>query len=117
MLYLNIKRIMRLRGIDSHYHFMLKLGFAPAASRSFLSGEVVSIKLEQLEKLCVALNCTPNDLVEWRPDASQTVSETHSMNGLKRTPERDLPKLLNEIPPEKLEQILDIFQDLKDKPS
>jgi hypothetical protein len=36
---------------------------------------------------------------------------------LKRTPERDLPKLLNEIPPEKLEQILDIFQDLKDKAS
>jgi hypothetical protein len=41
----------------------------------------------------------------------------YSMNGLKRTPERDLPKLLNEIPPEKLEQILDIFQDLKDKAS
>jgi DNA-binding Xre family transcriptional regulator len=111
MLYLNIKRMMRLRGVDSHYHLLLKLGFVPSTARSFLSGEIVLIKLEQLEKLCLALNCTPNDLLEWRPEASQTVSETHSMNSLKRPAEKDLPKLLSEIPMDKLEQILDILQD------
>lgn len=106
---------MRLRGIENHYHLMLKLGFVPATARLFLSGESVLIKLEQLEKLCVALNCTPNDLLEWRPDASQSVSDTHSMNNLKRTAEKDLPKLLNEIPSDKFEQILDILQDLQNK--
>lgn len=109
--------MMRLRGIDSHYHLMLKLGFVPSTARAFLKGEMVLIKLEQLEKLCVALNCTPNDLLEWQPDASQNVSETHSMNSLKKTPERDLPKLLSEIPADKLEQILDVLQDLKAKPN
>jgi DNA-binding Xre family transcriptional regulator len=115
MLYLNIKRMMRLRGTENHYHLMLKLGFVPSTARAFLSGEIVLIKLEQLEKLCVALNCTPNDLLEWRPDASLNVSETHSMNSLKRSGEKDLPKLLNEIPSDKFEQILDILQDLQHK--
>jgi DNA-binding Xre family transcriptional regulator len=111
MLYLNIKRMMRLRGVDQHYQFLLKLGFVPSTARAFLSGEIVLIKLEQLEKLSLALNCTPNDLLEWQPDASQAVSETHSMNNLKRTADKDLPKLLNEIPMEKFEKILDILQD------
>ncbi|HVE57978.1 MAG TPA: helix-turn-helix transcriptional regulator [Pyrinomonadaceae bacterium] len=116
MLYLNVKRMMRLRGIDQHYHLMLKLGFVPSTARAFLSGEITLIKLEQIEKLCVALNCTPNDLLAWQPDASQAVSETHSMNNLKRSADKDLPKLLSEIPSDKFEQILDILQDLKDKP-
>lgn len=115
MLYLNIKRAMRLRGIDQHYHLLLKLGFAPSTARSFLGGEIISIKLEQIEALCLALNCTPNDLLDWKPDASQSVAETHSMNNLKRTPDKDLPKLLNEIPIDKFEEIIELLKDLKDK--
>jgi hypothetical protein len=95
---------------------VLKPGFVPSTARAFLSGEIVLIKLEQLEKLGAALNCTPNDLLEWQPDAAQTPSETYSMNGLKRTPARYLPKILNEIPPGKFEQIPDILQALKNKP-
>ena len=115
MLSLNIRRMLRLRGVDDHYHLLLGLGFAASSARNFLSGNVALIKLEQIEKLCVALNCTPNDLLEWRPDASQSVSDMHSMNALKRTAEKDLPKLLNEIPSDKFEQILDILQDLQNK--
>jgi hypothetical protein len=47
--------------------------------------------------------------------ASPTVAENHSINVLKRAPERDLPKILNGIPPDQLGQILDILQDLKNK--
>jgi DNA-binding Xre family transcriptional regulator len=110
MIYLNITRILRLRGIDNHYHFLVKLGFAGSSARKMMDG-TLEIKLEQLEKLCVALNCTPNDLLEWRPDASQAVAETHSLNSLKRSADRDLPKLLREIPVDKFEQILGILQD------
>jgi DNA-binding Xre family transcriptional regulator len=115
MLNLNIKRMRRLRGVEKHYNLMIRLGFVSSTARLFLSGEIVSIKLEQLEKICIALNCTPNDLIEWQPEAGQMVAETHSMNKLKRRAEKDLPKLLNEIPPDKFEQILKILQDLKDK--
>ena len=107
---------MRLRGVEKHYKTLLDLGFVPSTARSFLGGTAALVKLEHVEKLCVALNCTPNDLLEWRPDASQAaVAETHSMNNLKRADENDLAKLLNEVPSDKFEQILDLLQELKNK--
>jgi hypothetical protein len=106
---------MRLRGIEKHYNFLLNLGFVPSTANNFLRDEVTLFRLEQLEKLCMALNCTPNDLLEWKPDANQAVAETHSMNNLKRQGDRDFPKLLNAVPMEKFEQIVDILQDLNKK--
>jgi hypothetical protein len=42
--------MMRLRGIENHYHLMLKLGFVPSTARAFLNGEIVLIKLERNSK-------------------------------------------------------------------
>lgn len=113
MLFLNIKRVMRLRGVEDHYRFLLNLGFVPSTAHAFLRGTIVLIKLEQIEKLCAALNCTPNDLLEWRPNADQSLAATHSLNALKKKTDKDLPELLRDIPVDKFEQILDILQDSK----
>jgi hypothetical protein len=104
---------MRLRGVEKHYRFLLNLGFVPSTAHAFLRGTVSLIKLEQIEKLCVALNCTPNDLLRWQSGPNQMVAETHSLNNLKKKADKDLPELLGEIPMEKFEQIVDILQDLK----
>lgn len=106
---------MRLRGIENHYDLLRKLGFAPGTARNFLAGEIIQLKLDQLESLCTALNCTPNDLIEWTPNANQPVSDAHSLNAIKRKPERDLTALLGEVPLDKFEQIVDILQGLKNK--
>jgi len=95
---------------------VLKPGFVPSTLRAFPSGEIVLIKSEQLEKLGAALNCTPNDLLEWQPDAAQTPSETHSINGLKKNARAGFTEDSKRIPPGKFEQILDILQALKNKP-
>lgn len=115
MFYLDIKRVMRVRGIEKHFNLLIKLGFVPSTARSFLDGTTRQVKLDQLEQLCIALNCTPNDLLEWRPDANQSIAETHSLNVLRKKTEKDLPNLLGEIPMEKFDQILGLLQDLKDK--
>ena len=115
MLNINIKKVMRLRGIENHYNLLLSLGFVPGTARNFLAGTIIQLKLDQLERLCVALNCTPNDLLEWTPGANQPVSDAHSLNAIKRKPERDLPALLSEVPLDKFEQIVDILQELKNK--
>ena len=115
MLSLNIRRVMRLRGVDDHYNFLKKLGFPTSSARKILDGEYFEIKLHQIEAVCLALNCTPNDILEWQQGSSQNVSETHSLNSLKRSGEKDLPKILNQIPLEKFEQIAGILQDLKSK--
>lgn len=114
MFYFDIKRVMKLRGVEKHYNLMIELGFVPSSANSFLRREARQIKLDQLERLCVALNCTPNDLIEWRPDANQSVSETHSLNSLRKKGDKDLPELLKEVPMEKFEKIVEILQNLSD---
>jgi DNA-binding Xre family transcriptional regulator len=112
MFILNVKRILRLRGVEQHYKFLLKLGFTHATAKILLSSRAQRVTLEYLERLCIALNCTPNDLIEWQADNQQPVAETHSINGLKK---KNLNALLNEVPVDKFEQIADILQDLKNK--
>jgi DNA-binding Xre family transcriptional regulator len=112
MFILNVKRILRLRGIEKHYKYLLGLGFVPATANILLSSTAQRVTLEHLERLCLALNCTPNDLIEWQPNNTQAVAATHSINGLKK---RNLNAMLSEVPVDKFEQIADILQDLKNK--
>ncbi len=111
MLYFNVKRIMRLRGIENHYTLLQKLGFNPWTTNNILRREARQIKLDQIEAMCVALNCTPNDLFEWQPSSNSTLSANHALNDLKARPDGDVVTLFNQMPIGKFEQILDILQD------
>lgn len=115
MLIINLKRVMRLRGVEKRSKLLVALGMAPATARNFLAGDAQRIQLEHLEKICLALNCTPNDLFEWHPSPPQNINpETRALNKLNRQGE-DLGQLLGSLPLEKFEQIMDIMQELKDK--
>ena len=113
MLYLNVKRVMRLRSIENPYKLLLDLGFAPATARNFLGNSVLRIKFEHLQRLCLTLNCTPNDLIEWKPSEKHVNAESQSLSKLNRSGEKDISKLLGELPIDKFEQIIDVLQDLK----
>jgi DNA-binding Xre family transcriptional regulator len=65
MLVFNLSRALKPRGVEKHYKFLLEQGFVPSSAHGFLRGAAIQIKFEQLERLCLALNCTPNDLFEW----------------------------------------------------
>ena len=111
MFTLNLARVLRLRGIENHQKFLIKLGFSPQPAYNFLNGVAAQIKFDQLERLCLALNCTPNDLFEWQPDAQQqAVADTHSINSLKK---KDLPALLKDVPLERFDEIANMLNDLK----
>lgn len=115
MLYINIKRVMRLRGVPSSYKMLLEIGFAPATARRFLKNEGSRIDFGYLEKLCLALNCTPNDLLEWKPPETMTTAGEQALNKLKRDGKEDISKLLRSLPMEKFERVADIMQELKDE--
>ncbi|MET0754388.1 MAG: helix-turn-helix transcriptional regulator [Pyrinomonadaceae bacterium] len=115
MIDINLKRVMNLRGVRNPYKFLLDLGFAPATARHFLGFVVSRINFEHLERLCLALNCTPNDLLEWKPPENQANPNEQALIKLKRGDDEDLPKLLKTLPIDKFEQIVDILQDLNKK--
>lgn len=114
MLYLNVKRVMHLRGIENHNQFIIKLGFAPATARKMLRGEHWRIDVAHIERLCLALKCTPNDLLEWQPPENNANPGAEALNKL-RHGENDLTKLLGSLPLEKLDEAASILRGLKDK--
>ena len=114
MLKFNVKRMFAARGIERMTGFLVKLGMTyPRASR-FLKAQSGLVKIKDIEKLCVALNCTPNDLFEWLPDDKTVVPDGHSLNALKRDSERkNLQELVKDIPSEKLALIETLLNELK----
>ena len=115
MLKFNVKRAFALRGIERMTGFLVKLGMTyPRASR-FLKTESGLIKIKDIERLCVALNCTPNDLFEWLPEASKTIlPETHSLNALRKTKETPpLQQMLRDVPSDRLGELEEFIEQLK----
>jgi hypothetical protein len=60
------------------------------------------------------LNCTPNDLFEWKTDANSVVAENHPLQTLKRGETvQKFTELLKDIPIEKMERMETLLQELK----
>lgn len=68
MLYLNLNPVLRLRGIEKPYSFLVRSGFSNHTAHYLLSASPRAIRLDHLEKLCLLLKCVPNDILGWKPD-------------------------------------------------
>ena len=111
MLIIDIRHVLKLRGIDQPYKFLVKNGFTPSTASRWANNSVGYIRPKHLETLCVALNCTPNDLCTWLPDTKMPLAGHHALNSLVRTePTPSLTELARDLPPEKLAQLIASFE-------
>lgn len=115
MIYLDIKRVMKVRGIENHYKKLVDLGISPAKVKNLLGKSAIRITFDHLEKICLLLNCTPNDLLVWRPNDAQANPEAQALIKLKRDESEDLSKIMKSLPIEKFDEIIGIIHSLKDK--
>lgn len=83
MLFLNINPIIRLRGIEKPFSFLVRNGFTNHTAHYLLSGSSRSIRLDHIEKLCLLLKCTPNDIINWRPKSGTLPDEKTPLNNLR----------------------------------
>jgi DNA-binding Xre family transcriptional regulator len=114
MLVFNPNRMFALRKIDKPHLALVKNGFAKSSATNLLNYVSRRLTIEHVEKLCLLLNCTPNDLFEWRSGKNETLDERHPLNALKRADKSEsLTELINKIPVEKLAQIDDFLRDLQ----
>src|SRR4051794_2470017 len=103
MLTFNLHRIFALRGIDGPNEFLTQSGFSAADIEQLLGPWHTTVDIGEVERLCVALNCTPNELFEWRVDAIPTIPENHPLNDLNNHPAAsNLARKIRDIPIEKL---------------
>ncbi|HEY6914354.1 MAG TPA: helix-turn-helix transcriptional regulator [Paludibacter sp.] len=112
MLKVNILRVCEIRGIKKPLSFFKNHGFSPATATRMAGGYMNSFSLETVEKLCLALNCTPNDLLEWTPSKNIAPDATHPLNDLKRDKAllANFTELVNSASLQKLEKIQEIIQ-------
>lgn len=116
MLIFNMQRIFTLRGIDRPFTFLVKKGFPTSTASGMLKYYPVNIKIKSLEKICLALKCTPNDLFEWRDGKDETLDEDQPLNSLRRQAVgAKLKDILEDIPLEKMSELEDYMKSLKEK--
>lgn len=62
MVELNVKSILDEQG-KSQYWLSKKTGISPNNIGKICNGETKNIRLDTMDKICNALNCTPNDIL------------------------------------------------------
>jgi putative transcriptional regulator len=60
------RRKMRSRDLAQH------IGISEQNVSLLKSGKVKGVRFDTLEKICQALDCQPGDILEYRPDESET---------------------------------------------
>ena len=113
MLVLNVERLLGLRGIENPYRFLVRNGFVPQTATNMVQKKTVQIHPARLERLCRILNCTPNDLFEWRPDANSVLPDSHALHTLKRDQTaKSFAEMTRDIPADKMEKLREILAEL-----
>lgn len=109
MLTLQVSRVLRIRGIQKPYNYLRKLGLSHNVVHRMLSGKSAGIKMDQLQRICLALHCTPNDLMHW--DGGQTsIAADHPIQKLTKKEDAATMDYLRKLPLEKMEQIRELLE-------
>ncbi|MGL1888689.1 MAG: helix-turn-helix transcriptional regulator [Reichenbachiella sp.] len=113
MLKLNISYLTSLRSIKRTFTYLLDLGLSRSVAQRVSSGEAKVVNLAHLTKLCLALRCTPNDLLEWQGDPN-AMDQHHPLRALINDKGRleNVSKIKN-MSLEKLERLNDLIGDME----
>nr|WP_321450219.1 helix-turn-helix transcriptional regulator [uncultured Carboxylicivirga sp.] len=112
MLIYRFDRIFKARGIANPFSYLRNAGFSDTLASRIKNNKVLRLNMNHLEKLCILLKCTPNDLMAWVPDSNTTIDDNHPLNSLRQNDhEVDMVKTINSIPIGKLAQIEQLIKD------
>jgi hypothetical protein len=85
---------------------MVQNGFVSFTAHKYKNGKVEQIRLDHIEKLCILLNCTPNEIFEWVPNDLLDDRNDHPLQAIRRRDKKlEIVKLLSKMPLSRLEEI------------
>lgn|SRR5574338_726352 len=114
MLKLNTQPIFAARGIDKPNGFLRRHGFTADTASKIVTGKVRVLNFDRLEKLCLILNCRPEDLFEWEPDAKLVDAGKYELSALiKNKKVVVLSEELKGLPLAKLDEIHRYIEEKK----
>lgn len=104
---LDLKPILAQRNIAYSTTFLTKIGIPINAAVKMLKGNSIGLNFNQITKLCVNLNCTPNDLFALR---SMTLSNEHALNKLRVFKEEAIPNITEWLANKSIEEIENLMK-------
>lgn len=110
MISLYIKEMMISRGIKPQTIVLQRYGVPFNTARRIIEGKAANINLKVLNKICMALRCTPNDILNYENTGEEVVS-THPLNSLTKKELPNVSGILRNISPEKLAEVLNIIAE------
>lgn len=115
MLHYNIERAILMRGHINPKAYLKRMGFTRFIVSNLLS-KPQNIRMEHIEKLCLELHCTPNDLMELEPSESKPMEENHPLKKLIRTDSmQPMREAILRLPPEKLSEAIAYMNELSEQ--
>lgn len=113
MLKYNIKNLLRQRGVSQPYAFLMKNGFSRSVAQRLAAEKMATISPQQVEKLCLALMCLPNDLYCWTADKGETADERHLLWVLRERKLDSLADVGKNVPKEKMDEFLEKVKEIE----
>lgn len=91
MLKFYIKEVLKVKGYKPNTHILQRMGLRYTAANRLIKGETRSLTLDHLEMLCVFLNCTPNDILNFSSDSDNQLNADHPLNSLSKPLNQESP--------------------------
>lgn len=112
MLIHNFQRVFKARGIDKPTNFLVAQGFPRGIASRIANNKTDKIFLKYLEKVCLVLNCTPNDIIEWKPDNKKQDNADTALYALKKEQKgKGAEELLRGLPLSRLEELAKLLKE------
>lgn len=115
MLIYNFQRVFKARGIDKPRAFLINHGFPRGIATGIANNKADRFALKHMEKVCLLLNCTPNDLLEWQPANKKEDTPDTALYILKKEVRQGgTEELLRGLPMSKLEELAKLLKEGKE---
>jgi DNA-binding Xre family transcriptional regulator len=97
MIELQIKEMMKAKGIKSPYKQLVHAGMSYSTVQQYMTGKRGSVALEHIEIFCTMLRCTPNDLLAWTPSQKADGYPENPLQAIRKKPLLDLEAKLKSM--------------------
>ena len=115
MITLNIKPLLLQKGYKPTVNRLFKFGIGRSTAKYMLAGNLKAIKLDDLEQLCIMLNCTPKEILKVTIKEGDGIGEHHPYFAWSQTITPQPMQDIFGLSPEQLLKLSEVIQVIKNE--
>ena len=104
MIKLKIMELCKAKGVRHPRTALEKAGISITKATQYLSGKTNRLMVDDAEKLCRLLRCTPNDLLEWTPDNQAEDYPENPLQTIRKKPTINIEEKLKNMTLEEIRE-------------